>query len=185
MILMKILDRDLHKSKSNSAIPLMLETPCLPHFLPAVISNTKGQFIVSRKIKDNYLRSGVFQYDFNSLDDLINPLFNAAYQLSIEEKWPNIFKSIDKAYKYIKSNSHSKIQPHLCLTPLDCDLEKKFKRFNELEMKYGTSSIIKTTVNQIVFLSFPDMVGLYTQFFNSRFSILLHNVKKGIAFVES
>lgn len=188
MILYRILEHDLHRArKSIEAIPVMISVPALPSFLPAIVSNTRGNFIVARKMKDNYINVGIFEYDSEKLDNLLPMMFGSAFDLSKSESFNNIFdmKSIDQAFEYINDNSVSG-QPHVCLVP---------KEWNELKLKkiFGSKlnkgkyrkycRIIPTDLSYILFCSRPDMVGMYTQILGGGCGVILHNVKFGLAFV--
>jgi len=204
IILNRILDHDLHRSKGDTKIPYMLEHPAKPWFFPAIISNSRGEFIVSSSIFDNgMVRVGVFDHAQDRIDDLINELFDAAYCLSIKENFGNVFNQPELAFSYIKDSSGFINQPHVCLIPFDFDVNK-FGKKNltqksisiELEgdtkhdVSYRTfyrktCRLIECNVKSPVFLSRPDFVGMYTQFLGGKSAILLHNVKLGIAFWDN
>ena len=189
-ILLKILDHDLHRSKKDSALPLIIEVPALKEFVPAIVSNSEGKFLLVRKLTDeNRIRVGVFNSDSEKIDSNIVPMFTAAMELSTEEKWPNRFKTISEGFEYIKSESYMPAQPHVCFIPSNFSFEKVSDLFKIKEntgvLKYKKfCRLIFSDLPFIIFLSRPDMVGLFTQFSNGRAAILLHNVKRGIAFVD-
>ncbi len=186
----KILENDLHRSRSETAAPLIIEVPAIPEFLPSIVSNSAGEFLISRKLTgDNRIRIGVFKYDLIKIDGLIAPMLNAALNLSIAEKWPNVFGSqeIKAAFSYIKKTSCVPVQPHVCLCPDSWGQDKIERTFgcgnDEGVLRYGKHCrLIFAPVSFVCFLSKPDMVGLYTRFLNGAVSLLLHNVKKGMAF---
>jgi hypothetical protein len=193
MIIHNILHFDFHIKKKDSVLPLITESPAQESYFPAVISNTRGEFLVIKKIgKDKVIRSGIFPYDSDKIDDLIPNLFKCAFDLSIEQKWDNVFSDSDSAFKFIQSSSGLKIQPHVCLIPDSWDMkkiEKFFKKdkleINDSKIKYNKiCSINKCKILSPVFLSRPDFVGMYTQFMGGLSSIVLHNIKLGIAFVK-
>jgi hypothetical protein len=189
MILLQILEHDLHRQRRGlEAVPLLIEIPARPEFLPALVSNSIGKFIISRKLtKENRIRTGVFPYNSDKIDDIISNMIHSAYRLSIEEKWPNVFrgkKAPEDAFNYIKSNSVP-MQPHVCLIPLEWTEFKQKKFFGcvlerQKYQKYCRIVPIKTNIP--TFLSRPDMVGMYTQFMGGKSSILLHNIKLGMSF---
>lgn len=192
MLILRILEHDLHRSKQGQkATPLILYTPAQPNFLPAVVSSARpDKFLVVRKMKDNQLGSGVFNYGSENLDELLGPMFDKAYELSKSEGWSNIFSGrgrLKKSIEYIQETSGYKIQPHCCLLPGDWS-ESKIIKF--LGKKYdgkkydGFCHVNLANVSRPIFLSQPAMVGLYTQFLGGSSSIFLHNVKLGIAFCE-
>lgn len=62
MIITRILDHDLHRARSSGSnifVPF-LHTPALPAFLPAIVSGSRGKFIVTRMLHaagdDRYLK---------------------------------------------------------------------------------------------------------------------------------
>lgn len=188
MILDKILDHNYHRSKTEGALSLMVETPVIPQFFPMIVSDTSGNFIISRRIVENrFVRSGVFKNP-GSYDDYIKSLFDAAYDLSKSDKFKNIFTKPDLASRYITSESGFKSQPRVVLVPnefTDYDLKRIFVNLSHGSViKYGQSRLMRTNISRPTFLSRPDFVGLFTQFPENHASIILHNVKSGISFVE-
>jgi hypothetical protein len=205
MILLKILDHDLHKSRGIvKDTPIWwIETPARANFLPALVSSTQsGRFLVSRKMTgDGRIRSGVFSHDSDRLDEIIMPMFNAAFELSTAEKWNNIFTKPKEAFNYIQKHSNE-VQPHIVLIPESWSRTKLIRwigRNNIAEVsldesvkesKAKTTAIIYCRICKIiscrvsipVFLSRPDFVGMYTQIVGGKTSILLHNVRYGMAF---
>jgi hypothetical protein len=193
MILLKILDHDLHRHRKGvDGSVLWIETPAKPSFLPAVVSLSTPKFGVSRKISNGSIRSGVFQYDQDRLDEVIPDLITSAYELSLKEKWSNIHNSPSDAFNWIQNKSGTEVQPHCVLIPSSWDRKKIEKYFGKSNTEYRTvdSSIVYKKMCRVyqcgvklpVFLSRPDFVGMYTQILGGRSSILLHNIKNGIAF---
>lgn len=167
----------------------MIEVPALPHFIPAVVSNSRGGFIVSKKLtKDNRIRVGIFNYDSDRLDDIMLNLFGTAFELSKSENWNNVFfgsNSAKLAAEYIGDQSGmSKAQPHVCLVPSawNPDQIKKFFKVEDNNKYRKYCHIVSANVMFPVFCSRPDMVGMYTQFLGGGSGILLHNVRSGLAF---
>jgi hypothetical protein len=119
-------------------------------------------------------------------------MFDSSFELSTLEKWDNIFESPSKAFSYIQEESGLKTQPHICLVPDSWSDNKLFKFFGKTNLDISVDmitynkvcSIRKCSVSLPVFLSKPDNVGLLTQFPNNLSSILLHNVRKGMAFCK-
>ena len=200
MILLRILDHDLHRSKRGiKASPLMIEIPARDNFLPAIISNTRGKFIAVRKMVkekqenvDGYIRVGMFEHHSDRMDEILSDLFDAAYNLSRDEGWNNIFfgkNAANYAFNYIgDASGMSDAQPHVCLVP-KCWTSEKIQEFFGVEYvgdKYKKfCRVVSTDVTLPVFLSRPDMVGMYTQFLGGKSGIILHNVRLGIAFCHS
>jgi hypothetical protein len=193
MILLRILEHDLHRPKRGlSASPYMIEVPALPGFVPAVVSNSRGNFLIARKLtKDNRIRVGVFEYDSDRLDDIVTNMFDTAIVLSRSEKWNNMFmgpNAAKLAAGYIKDQSGmSKAQPHACLIPVSWQHKQIEKFFKPEKLDGGVKydkhcHIVPAKVSVPIFCSRPDMVGMYTQFLGGGTGILLHNVKSGLAF---
>lgn len=199
MILLRMLDHDMHVSKRDS-IPLWIETPAKPEFLPVLVSSSTGSFLTSRRLtSENRIRSGVFKYDSDKLDTLVPIVVSSALELSKLEKWPNICKNVESAFEYIRRESGLDTLPHMCLIPDGFDDKKVTKIFGRGKITdlSGDDSNIKIPVyhkicrvfycgvSNITFLSRPDFVGLYTQFQNGSCSVLLHNVRRGMSFMAS
>lgn len=192
MILLKILEHDLHRSRKEGAVPLMIEVPAKPEFVPALVSNARGEFLVSRRLTaTDHIRVGVFSYDSDRVDDTVLAMTNAAYELSRDEKWKNVMDGrgpARAAFNYVRKRSPVPGQPHVCLVPHTWtggatrkffgskNLDGKGRRYR----KY--CRVVPAKVVMPIFLSRPDMVGMYTQFMGGNTSILLHNVKRGMAF---
>lgn len=187
--LLRILDHDLHRSKTGESTPLMLETPARPEFVPAIVSSTKhDKFLTSRRLtSDGMIRSGVFKYEQNLIDDVIPYFMKFAYELSILEKWNNIHDNPKKAFDFITEVSGLKSQPHACLVPKDWD-EDKLKKFFGKSFKgskyFEICTVYPCGVSMPIFLSRPDFVGLYTQLIGGMSSIILHNIRNGISFCK-
>ena len=206
MILLRFLDHDLHRTRQNvQAVPLWIETPAKPSFLPAIISGSgmdkpEKRFLVSRKLtQDGKLRSGVFKYDSDRIDEINGYMLSAAYDLSIKEDWPNIFRGKNQlkgAFDYIQRGFGAISQPHLCLIPegqgQESDPVKSVKKKVGMLSAMGKDledgvyrkccRVTPCKVAFPVFCSRPDFVGMYTQFVGGRSSIILHNVKNSLAF---
>lgn len=199
MILFKILDHDLHRSRSAGRVPLFLYVPALPSFVPAVVSTIqdkdgKARFVISRRLFEDgdvkAVKTFVFQYDSDRLDEVLRPLFDKAFELSEAEKWPNVFRGrgpASRAFDYVQASSGLKGQPHVCLVPKAWGRKRTSSFFGSdydaSKSKYrGVCRVVPADVGFPVFLSRPDMVGMYTQFMGGGTSIVLHNVKLGTAF---
>jgi hypothetical protein len=193
MILLRILEHDLHRAKrgTNNTPVLWIEVPAHENFLPAIISSSRGKFLVTKKlVNGSHIRAGVFNYDSERMDDILLDLFTAAYELSRDNRWDNIFKGSKAAkiaYDYIgEQSSMPGAQPHVCLIPESWS-QRQVKKFLGKKQYDGRKyrrfcHVALTKVSFPVFCSRPDMVGLYTQFMGGGASILLHNVKNGLAF---
>jgi hypothetical protein len=198
MILLRLLDHDLHRSRASvQAVPLWIETPAKPAFVPAVISgsgmdNPEKRFLVARKLtKDGKLRSGVFKYDSDRVDELIIDMMKFAYDLSVQENWPNIFrgkKSLGAAFDYVQKAAGVTSQPHMVLVPEG----PAIAAFNKSAGKDLADSVYRKVcrvtplkVGFPIFCSRPDYVGMYTQFVGGRSSILMHNIRNGLSFCPS
>lgn len=191
MILLRILEHDLHRAKRGlHAIPFMIEVPVLPSFVPAVISTSRGKFIVVNKlVENNFIRVGIFKYNPDRLDDILLDLFDTAYVLSRDSGWKNVFtgeKAAELAFDYIGEQSGMPgAQPHACLVPESWTQERvqKFLGDEYDGRKYKkTCHVAMVKVTMPVFCSRPDMVGMYTQFMGGNTGILLHNIRTGLAF---
>lgn len=215
-ILSSILEHDLHRSKKGSqAVPYMIHVPVLPDFYPIVVSTSRGKrmdtnFVAVHKMSgDGTARVGVFEQDSDKIDEVINDMIECAYQLSLLQKWNNIFDSANSASSYIIENSDREDQPHACLIPnnwsrdiiqswFQSELEERKLPFDVFDddsdgvvisrtrlLYKGSCRIVECNVSFPVFLSKPDLVGLYTQFLNNQSAIILHNIQHGIAFVPA
>ncbi len=190
MILPRILDHDLHGSKNNERTPLWVEIPSSPDFLPCIVSSSRsGSFLISRKLtKEGKVRTGIFSHPQDSIDQLISPLFSKAYELSVLEDYKNRFTLAHDAFRYIQTCGESDTLPHCVLVP-DSFSESKIRLIfgtNYENEKYANlAKIFRYSGDKVVFLSRPDYVGLYTAFMNSKGSLLLHNVKLGVAFLDN
>lgn len=202
MILLQVLDFELHRNRKGSeAVPKKVLSPAKASFLPAVVSDIDGTFISCpilmgddmkpvRDGKDGFLLSGVFSHDSDALDDLIDPLFGTAFNLAHESGWPNIFagkNACSRAFSYVQDQAGLKSQPHVCLVPREWDvprLEGFFGKELDLDgMRYRKTCRVRACkIQNPVFLSRPDYVGQITQFLGGRTSVVLHNVKLGMAF---
>jgi hypothetical protein len=225
MILSKVLEYDLHRSRVPGAIPQFVHMPAPPSFLPALISNSRGKFVVTRQLyfgnndryfipkngspeirnghglvldaptdekqlQQLYLVSAVFSHDSDRIDDVVPDMFDAAYDLSVEDGMPNVFsgpKCAMKAFSYVQKSSGMKIQPHVCLVPESWSPDEVSAFFGdgydpEKRRFHKYCRSIGSKVRRPVFLSRPDMVGLYTQFMGGGASIVLSNVRLGMAF---
>jgi len=201
MILLRILDHDLHKYKRGvDGTIFWIEVPAKPSFLPAVVSLSTPKFSVARKLVDGMIRSGVFKYDSDRLDEIIPDLMNAAYELSLSEKWDNIHKTSESAFNWLQKQSGTEAQPHCVLVPLSWSQKELEKWAGKSNLTHGstpsnsdgtrdTVSVYKKTcriqqcgVKFPIFLSRPDFVGMYTQILGGKSSIVLHNIKHSIAF---
>jgi hypothetical protein len=191
MILHSILENDIHRSKVGSkAVPLWLEEPVPANCVPALVSGSRGNFLVSRKLtNDGRIRVGIFDQDPDRSDDLVGPAFEAALSLSRAENWPNIFKgpsAISSAFDYVKKSCPAPGQPHVCVYPREWEPKVVKKAFGmpwSPVAKYkGYCRLVPGPVNIPVMLSRPDMVGKVSQIVGGKMSIVLHNVKLGMAF---
>ena len=189
MIFLRLLDHDLHMSRiGKDAMPLILETPSSENFLPSIVSTIdSGRFLVVRKMKDGKIRSGIFKHDPDRIDEIIKPLTDAAFDLSKTEKFGNIFKSSKKAFEFIRDSAGTGAHPHILLMPNSSanSLEKVLGKMYDGKSYGKICKVILSDVSRPIFFSRPDFVGLYTQFVGGSSSILLHNVKNGMSFVDS
>lgn len=194
MILMKLLENDLHRKRGKSeAVPYMIEVPARENFVPAVISNTRGEFLVSRKLTENdRIRVGVFECDSEKLDSVLPDLMDAAFSLSKTEKWDNVFVGDDSAlpaFGHIRKRSELSGQPHMCLVPdgwsTDFILSWLKRRKWGSVMKYRKCCrVVPCNVRMPVFCSRPDYVGMLTHFIGGSSGIILHNIRNGLAFCD-
>jgi hypothetical protein len=193
MILHQILDHDLHRARQIGPRPLFVWQAAPPICREPdskwIVSNATGQFLATSAIlEDGRIRSGVFVWDPDKIDGIIPLMMEAAYKLSVDKKWPNVFQgknSASKGFQYIEAQSGMVGQPHVCLVPDSWDASKLKGFFGKdlAESKYQKyCRVASTKIEFPVFCSRPDMVGMYTQIMGGKSSILLHNVKLGLAF---
>lgn len=180
--LFRIFEIDFHDAKNANTVPLFQEVPILNTFLPVIVSSdTRGKFIVSRKMtKEGRVRVGI--YDDISFDpSVIYSLFDKALELSVQEKFDNVFKfeNINDAYNYLIDQSGLNILNGSILVPNNFNMSSNS---DFVDYKYKNFTVYRSKLPYFVLLSKPDYVGLCTRFFGLRTSILLHNVKMGVAF---
>jgi len=205
MILLRILEYDLHRSRQGDAIPLCVGVPAKQEFLPAIVTNSKGEFVTIDHLgptegmrglvpnvpwDDDSIYGLVFSWDSDRLDDVIGDMCSAAYDLSVSKEWGNVFSgraAARRAFEYVRSSSGLDGQPHVCLVPEDWS-SSRIKRFFgkaniDDQRKYRRyCRIIPSKASFPVFLSRPDFVGMYTQFMGGSSSIVLHNICLGMGF---
>lgn len=206
MILLRILEHDLHRSRQGDAVPLCVGVPAKPEFLPAIVTNSKGKFVAidhlgpSKGLKglipnvpwdDNSIYGLVFSWDPDRIDDVVGDMCSAAYELSVSKQWGNVFSgrsAARRAFDYISSSSGLAGQPHVCLVPEGWSSPKIRRFFGQANLdaqqrKYRRyCRIVPSKTGIPVFLSRPDFVGMYTQFMGGSSSIVLHNVCLGMSF---
>lgn len=204
MILLDILFHDLTGRRKEDAIPLCVDFPGRKEFLPAVVSNTKGKFVPINHLGPGSLRGlkpdapwdpnaiygAVFPWDSDRLDDVLRGMFQTAYELSVSEKWGNVFSGrapARRAFDYVRDSTLPG-QPHVCLVPEDWS-PSKVKRFfgqtnlDKQQRRYRKyCRVTPCKIDFPVFLSRPDFVGKYEQFMGGHTSIVLHNVRRGMGF---
>lgn len=207
MILHRILDHDLHMARGQAAnaYPYQLETQGRPGWFPLIVSGLSwDKYLVAQRIHPGgKIMSGIFRYDPDRIDDVIMPLFMAAYELSVSQNWRNINPDPLTSFRYIQKSSGSEIQPHVVLIPEGWSRTKLFRwggreQFAERAIVKGKKSksnrniphiiyrricrVVHAKVVMPIFLSQPDYVGTYTQITGGLSSIILHNVRRGISF---
>lgn len=194
MLILKILDSDLHRARATSAskIPFSIMIPdkraCQ---FPVLVSSTRGKFIKRTKLVEGAHPCGIFPFDSDRLDDIIGPMIEAAYELSVTEKWKNVYKNPAQAFDYIQKASGTTVQPHSCLVPRAWS-DTVLKKWGGKDLVIGdgvevykkTCRVYRCGTTIPVFLSRPDFVGLLTQFVGGLTSILLHNIQQGMAFCD-
>lgn len=157
---------------------------------PVLVSSTRGKFIVRRKLFQGSHPCGIFQHDSDRLDEIIGPMMEAALQLSVDEKWDNVFPNPKQAFDYVQQKSGTIVQPHACLIPSEWDDQKVRRWAGKASIAFDggiityreTCRVYRCNVQMPVFLSRPDFVGLFTQIVGGMSSVLLHNVRNGMAF---
>ncbi len=195
MISHKIFDVDLHRVENKKLF--MLESPANNEFLPSIVSSiAPNKFLTIRRLHPgNFIRSGIFEYDSDRLDEILSPLFKHAYELSLSENFSNIHKTFSEAHDYIKKYSSVKGYPAYCLVPDGFDVSKienvtipsytsEEKNLSSLPIYSDNCKIVHCSVDRPVFLSKPDYVGLLTSFMGRSYSLLMHNVELGVSFVD-
>lgn len=189
MILTRVLHHDLHKSDNPNIFIPWIEYSHF-HTLPVIVSSSRGKFLTARRFHaNNIIRAGTFNYDSDQIDNVLDDMFTSAMTLSKEEKWGNVFSgksAASNAFDYILDEDNFG-QPHACLVPHAWTDDEKFAFFGKRNIvnhvrykKY--CRIYPAEVSFPIFCSRPDMVGLYTQFVGGTHSIVLHNIKMGLAF---
>lgn len=189
MILTRILQHELHKSNNSNILIPWVEYSHIQS-LPVIISSSRGKFLTARRYHPgNIIRVGTFEYDSDQIDNCLDDMMNSAMGLAKEQKWGNIFSgktaAID-AFNHILDEDNFG-QPHICLIPHTWNEDDKNRFFGKKNLtnhvRYKSyCRIYSSEVSFPVFLSRPDMVGLYTQFMGGIHSILLHNIKMGMSF---
>jgi hypothetical protein len=75
MLILKILDLEYHVAKRSESeskkIPVVNIVNDYIGFTPVLVSNTKGSFIVRRKVFQNAHPCGIFPYNSDKLDDVL------------------------------------------------------------------------------------------------------------------
>jgi len=179
-LIYKILDYDLMRTRStsNEGRPFFIENPGRKEFLPSVVSTMdKGRFLINNSItKDSKIRSGAFSSSEETIDEVLVNLFEKAFECSQSFGFKNIFTTDLEAIEYIRNESGYKYCPMWCLTGSDSSHDE-----NPHNDTYKMLYVIG--LPRKIFLSKPDYVGLITRLPNNFNSIILHNVKSGIAFV--
>ncbi len=189
MLILKILHHDLHRSRKAEASPLAIVVPDSKGHSPVLVSSTRGEFIVRRRLFQGGHPCGVFPYDPDRLDELIGKVVQASYDLSVTEGWQNIFKTAEEAHIYIRRTAGTTMLPANALIPKDWTDEQVSSWAGPDVEHTKTGSIYKKTcrlhrcnTEMPVFLSRPDYVGMFTSMVGGHSSILLHNVQKAMAF---
>jgi len=97
MLLTELLDHDLHRSRGGEPIPLMIEVPVPKDCFPAVVSGTRGQFVVATAPRESGLAGvGIFPCDSDRLDSVLGPLLAAAFGLSEGSFHTRVTRSVQK-----------------------------------------------------------------------------------------
>ncbi len=222
MLILKIMDHDLHRSKDPKAVPRAVCTQVHPDSFPCIVSGSRGQFLVSSGPQKEGPGAGmamipVFKHDSDKMDSLIGPMLEAAFRLSkgqsyrqfrrskkvvggkevdtsgdvdVKGSYANSFSgpgAAKRAFEYVQKSSGFVVQPHVCLVPSSMkepDLVAFFgDGFDPVKRKFrDCCRVISHDVPMPVFLSRPDMVGMYTQFMAGGAALILHNVELGMAF---
>lgn len=195
MLILKILDHDLHRSRRpiDTLIPMTILVPDNKGHSPVLVSSTRGKFIVRRKLFQGAHPCGIFPYDSDRLDELIGPMVEAALQLSLDEKWDNVLSTPKAAFEYIQQKSGTTVQPHVCLIPADWKDPQLTRWAGKASVAFEggiityrkTCRIYRCNTATPIFLSRPDFVGLFTQIVGGMSSVLLHNVRHGMAFCRN
>ena len=206
MIITSILENDLHRSKEDGPQPLMVEIPTTRKFVPCVISTAHGQFVIARKLFEHngklYSRIGIFDFDQSKADLLVGDMFDAAYKLSVEMGWNNVIKNdgpvvgredIKRGFHHVMRAAGVMAQPSVCLIPENLKkdtIEDLFDDGTLIKDNLGVYKyhkycrLVKSNVTNVVFLSRPDFVGMYTHFLSGGVGFLLHNIELGMSFIR-
>lgn len=193
MLILKILDHDLHRARASAAskIPFSIMIPDKVGHFPVLVSSTRGKFIKRTKLVEGAHPCGIFPHDPDRHDEIIGPLFQAAYDLSVAEKWGNVLQTPSQAFGYVQKAAGTTVQPHACLVPSTWS-NAVLKKWGGEDLIIGegvesykkTCRVYRCGVTVPVFVSRPDFVGLLTQFVGGLTSILLHNIQQGMAFCD-
>lgn len=186
-LIQKILDNDLFRYRKDASLPLFIEIPCKKEFLPCLVSASRpDKFLeINRLTPELNIRAGVFQYDGARLDMMMSSLFNSAYELSLSKSFGNTFNDVKLAVAYVKKSSGLPNFPQQGLYPINSSEEYLASHGIKLDAN-GLCNGVKwngTYVSKIVLLSRPDFVGIIHSLGRDHYSVLLHNVKLGMAFV--
>ncbi len=98
MLLTELMDHELHRSRGGEPIPLVLHVPVPKDCFPAIVSGTRGQFVVSTGLsKETGLAAvGIFPCDSDKLDSVLGPLLTAAYGLSKGSFHTRVVRKVQK-----------------------------------------------------------------------------------------
>lgn len=207
MLLTEILDHDLHRSRGGAVSAYAIHVPVPPDCFPAIVSNTRGDFVVSPGLntETRLAAVGVFECNSDKLDSYVGPMLSAAFTLSSGGSYFIVKKKQKRKYKgryknsfsgpgaaqaalsHIRKNSGLKAQPHTCLVPSSWDAARASAFFGEefdpAKRRFsGCCRVVFHDVPMPTFFSRPDMVGMYTQFLGGGAAVILHNVELGLAF---
>jgi hypothetical protein len=189
MLMTRIMQHDMHKASRDGLMVPWIELQGLK--LPVLISGSRGNFLVARKHHPGDItRVGTFEADSDRIDNYLDGLIHAARDLSREEKWGNEFTGRHAAlngFKHVHDEDNL-AQPHIGLFPSawgEDQVDAFYGKSNLKDGKYRKyCRLFSAPISFPVFCGRPDMVGLYTQFMGGTHSIILHNIKMGMAFMQ-
>lgn len=190
MIIGRVLLHEFHKTTKQNIWSPWIEFKNIE--LPALISGSRGSFLVSRKHHDGGVtRVGNFEYPSDQIDDFLDSMLVEASSLASIEKWGNVFKgrsAIKKAFDFIHDKDGVG-QPYTCLMPNYWTENEKLKHFGVDHItdhnKYREyCRLLSAPVSFPVFFSSPEKVGIYTQLHGNTHSIILHGIKNHMAFAH-
>lgn len=93
-----VTERHRPKATANGfAVPVVMESIPAEGSDPLLVSNTKGQFVVTRRTREGNCRFGMFHCPLEEEDRILLRLFSALQALGTEFGWGNYYPNIQGA----------------------------------------------------------------------------------------